>query len=404
MTLEDGFRKTLEMMELGEPEIVGMPLLSSSLGLRGIPDILVRKEGKSFFGTYRYHVVEVKLARTLKWEHKIQAALYTLMLGAIQGTTPSVFHLVDGEDSMNNFDFLEFEGELDELIAATRAVVTGTTTPEPCYGSTPWPWSEYGDKVALENGDVSLIPGVGPTLQAELHDGGFRTVADIASAEPRKLMNVHGIGSINVQNLIPKAEAIAACTPVKRGRRVRFRQVDVEVFLDFEGDEIDLKPLTYLIGAIVRDRGTAEYKAFLASSPDDEERRFREFCQLVDSMGKVVLYHWHSYEKRHLERLMETYRTPSKLRHRIMSSLVDLQPLTTKAFAFPSYSDSLKSIARSIGFEWRLPDINALLTIAMYRQFVSTGDASLTEAILSYNEDDCRATMHIKDWLADNSR
>ena len=28
-----------------------------------------------------------------------------------------------------------------------------------------------------------------------------------------------------------------------------------------------------------------------------------------------------------------------------------------------------------------------------------TGDRSYLEAILRYNEDDCRATYHIKDWL-----
>ena len=46
-----------------------------------------------------------------------------------------------------------------------------------------------------------------------------------------------------------------------------------------------------------------------------------------------------------------------------------------------------------------------MLAMIEYRRYCNLGstDTTIRDEILTYNEDDCRALMHIKDWLVANS-
>jgi len=85
----------------------------------------------------------------------------------------------------------------------------------------------------------------------------------------------------------------------------------------------------------------------------------------------------------------------------VMDRMVDLSPLTTNAFAFPTHGEGLKDIARFLGFNWRQGDVDALASVALYSQWIDSDgtDAAAKQSILDYNEDDCRATMVVYDWL-----
>jgi len=85
----------------------------------------------------------------------------------------------------------------------------------------------------------------------------------------------------------------------------------------------------------------------------------------------------------------------------VMARMVDLSPLTTNAFAFPTHGEGLKDIARFLGFDWRQGDVDALASVALYSRWIDSKgtDAAAKQSILDYNEDDCRATMVVYDWL-----
>ena len=85
----------------------------------------------------------------------------------------------------------------------------------------------------------------------------------------------------------------------------------------------------------------------------------------------------------------------------VMDRLVDLHPIATNAFAFPSYGEGLKDIAKSLGFTWRQDDVTALTSVALYFEYLDSHGANdeVRQKIVDYNEDDRRATMHVHDWL-----
>jgi uncharacterized protein len=57
-----------------------------------------------------------------------------------------------------------------------------------------------------------------------------------------------------------------------------------------------------------------------------------------------------------------------------------------------------------MGYEWKHKDVDALESIALYFQYVEDPEKNKDklQKVIDYNQDDCRATMVIKDWLKRN--
>ena len=73
--------------------------------------------------------------------------------------------------------------------------------------------------------------------------------------------------------------------------------------------------------------------------------------------------------------------------------------IVKKHIAFPTYGHGLKEIAKYLGFSWRHKEVNAMESVALYYEFLETGDGKKLQLIIDYNEDDCRATSIIKEYL-----
>ena len=60
----------------------------------GWSDVLLRVDGESRFGKWRYEPVETKLARETRGATLIQLCLYGELLAEIQGSAPELLHVV----------------------------------------------------------------------------------------------------------------------------------------------------------------------------------------------------------------------------------------------------------------------------------------------------------------------
>ena len=100
-----------------------------------------------------------------------------------------------------------------------------------------------------------------------------------------------------------------------------------------------------------------------------------------------------------MRRLARRYRTALHRWEPLLTRLTDVHQLVTRGAILPVESYSLKSIARWVGFEWRDSDASGAQSLYWYDQWQKTGDRAFCEAIVRYNEDDCRATRRVKDWL-----
>jgi uncharacterized protein len=66
---------------------------------------------------------------------------------------------------------------------------------------------------------------------------------------------------------------------------------------------------------------------------------------------------------------------------------------------FPVENYSLKTLANWLGFQWRDSNASGDQSVWWYDQWLETRDRNFLDLVLRYNEDDCRATWILKDWL-----
>ena len=404
-TWEEGFRLTIEMMAAGEPTILQGLLISNPLGMIGKPDQLRKvRNSKSIFGNYRYRVAEVKLASNITRAHVVQAAFYNRLLGAIQCLTPKTFTIINGRSDELVEKFDRWEPDLDGQVRDAREVVAGESVPMPEYGKTPPPWRSFGDKLA-EN-DLTSLPQIGSPRRTALVKTGYHTIADIANAREGDLAGIPKLDHYVASRIVPSAKARLAGVPIAK-KPVHFPNATVEMFLDMENvnEGMGLPFANYLIGVVVRSESEERYASFFAETPTEAEEGvcWRSFCDLVDSSGKVAIYYWgSSAEPVYIRKMLGRHEAVSGVQEKIWGSLVDLYRLTTDSFAFPAPKEGIKDIAGSLGFKWHNPEADGLLTMHKYMQYVASGstDADLRDEVLTYNEDDCRAVMFVKDWLA----
>jgi predicted RecB family nuclease len=159
--------------------------------------------------------------------------------------------------------------------------------------------------------------------------------------------------------------------------------------------------LNYLLGVLVVDRqaNTEQFYSFLAEGPEEEQLIWQQFLDLVWQYPEAPIYHFCVYEFDTVKRLAKLYNTPYSSVRPVLSRFVDVYEQLTQSVALPVESYALKAIARWLGFEWRDKDASGAKCIYWYDQWLETGDRTLLEIIQRYNEDDCRATRNVKDWL-----
>ncbi|MBI3081076.1 MAG: TM0106 family RecB-like putative nuclease, partial [candidate division NC10 bacterium] len=399
----------LEQMAAGVLALAGPPLLYIPEGLAGRPDLLERVEGiASRLGPYAYRVVEIKSARHLDAADLVQAAFYNALLGKIQGVELPSVTLINRDGQAFEHAMEELRPRLAEALEGTRAILAGRVVPEPIHGGCPWPWTAFADAQAAARQDLSLLPGVGKATRETLRAAGLRTLGDVAAAEVAALAGLPRITAGKVLALRAAASALRTGRPVRiHPGSLPLPHAPVEIFVDLEGAEAadaagDPIPFDYLIGTLTRQRGEGLYRPFLATSPAEEGRMAAEFVAFCETWPDAPLYHWHSYERSHLKTLFERYGIAAGRAAALLDRLTDLHRLATRAVAFPVPGTGLKPVANALGFSWRLPGVDALESIVLFLEYTSdpTRHAGALARILTYNEDDCRATAFVKDWLA----
>ncbi len=402
-----GFRRALEVMSGGSAYLKDMPLLCWSHGLTGRPDVLEKVDGvPSVFGDHSYRVIEVKSSRKLRESQILQAALYNRVLGMVQEFEPPEFYLVNRDMDLVPMAMEDYNARLDEVLAQVREVMAGKKVAS-VHGAGKWPWTSYIDGLAVEANDVSLLTGVGQATRDSLVAAGFQTLEAIAKANETELVAVNRVGPTTARKMMVSAQAIQEKRPVRRGQLGDIRRGKTEVFFDFEGaqegDQAEvLEMVNYLIGAVYRvDGGEAKYIPFFAESFDEEDGNLRNFLEWGNSLDDAVFYHWHHYERTHLNKMVDRYGVDANLAAGVLERMEDLSPWVNKAYAFPAYGEGLKAIAKSLGFHWQQDGVSGVGSMTLYVKYVESGstDEEAKQKIVLYNEDDCFATMHIYDWV-----
>ena len=202
-----------------------------------------------------------------------------------------------------------------------------------------------------------------------------------------------------------KPAAPSKPAPILRSKPIPYSQsvflpiAPIELYFDIEAEpELNLD---YLHGVLVVDRynKTEKFHGFLAESAAEEGAIWEQFLELMWAYPIAPIFHFCDYEVKTFKRLAKLYNTPAYLWKPVLKRFVDIHKQVTQQAIMPVESYALKPIARWLGFDWRDAKANGAQCVCWYDDWLKTGDRSILEAIVRYNEDDCRATYIVKDWL-----
>lgn len=435
-------RRTLEAMDSGAPMIYQATFFDGEFYgradfLRRVDDVASKRLDWS------YEVIDTKLALSPKPYFLVQLCNYSEHLTRLLGVEPKHAVIVLGSAKERRFrlaDFASYYRRLKEQFLAEVGTLN-STYPLACKHCGVCAWRERCESRREADDHLSLVAGMRRDQTEKLEAVEIRKVAELAAApdesRPRKMadntfknlraqakeqhkqrlaIEAGSTYPYSYEFRLPEEEK-AATDRVTTGLDQEKREVPPtgfarlpahapgDVFFDIEGDPLfrpDRK-LEYLFGLYLADED--RYEAFWAKDFTQERAAFEELVDFLVARRKhypmMRVYHYASYEKAALNRLMGQYATreievPDFLRNQFF---VDLYPIVRQALwvSLPSYS--LKDLEKYYGVVRETDTKGGDDSIVMFESWLDSHDDAILEDIRKYNEDDCRSTHGLRTWL-----
>lgn len=277
------------------------------------------------------------------------------------------------------------------------------------------PWYNSCKKWLKESDDLTNIFYLGRSKRDVIFEQlDINTVKDISKIDINDIVEqkkankkfLPGIGEKTIQKIVARADIIANTKKPVLYKKLDFPEVSTELFFDIEADPT--QNLVYLHGIYERKNNKERFISFLAESntPEAEKKAWSDFWDYIRSLPKddYAVYYYSPYEKTTYKKMREAY--PDVVTEKELEDFfarektIDLySDIVYKHTDWPLGSYSIKEIATYLGFKWRDETPSGALSIQWYNEYVEKNDKKIMERILEYNEDDCIATMVLKDYL-----
>ena len=257
--------------------------------------------------------------------------------------------------------------------------------------------------------------------------------ASLAGAQSQARLQVasEDAGHIEYELLEPERDAAGTLVP-NRGLLALPEPVVGDLFFDIEGARYyseDGKEfgLQYLFGVIdtadIDVSGTPRYTQIWAFDRRDEKRAFEDVVDFITDRRKRMpglhVYHYNHYEPTAVDHLTELHETRQEAVGRLMGRFatredevddlfrrgvfVDLYRVVRQGIRAGVESYSIKRLEPMCGYARQVDLRDATASLIAFEAALDDGTAGeerdRQRIVAGYNEDDCRATLALRDWL-----
>lgn len=413
----DAAERTAAAMRAGAKYIYQAVFLSD--GWHGIADFLERTDRPSALGEWSYQVLDTKLARQPRPEHALQLCFYSHALERIQGIAPEMAYVVLGTRERFPVRLANVSAYFRRLQNRFREAIAGRskTAPYPCEHCQMCAFHSICDEHWEREDHLVRVAGIRRDQVNRLTNVGLTTLTALAQAQPDTRVpkipaatfeGLHDQAALQLETL--RAGRIAYCElPVEDGRGFAAlpRPSKGDVILDLEGHPFfePARGLTFLFGILILDGDRPCYRPFWAHDFAGERRAFEEFIDFVHARLRqypdLHVYHYGAYEQSAIKQLMGLYATREAevddlLRRKIFVNLLSIFRQALRA-GVSSYS--LKALEPLFGFTRAGSVRSGMDAIVEYERWRESQEQKFLDQITAYNEEDCRATLALLDWL-----
>jgi len=384
---------------------------------RGRADFLIRRDDRSGHWPWAYDVADTKLARRVSVSALLQMAVYAERLAVLQGIAPERLTVVTGDGGERSHPFAECAAYARATKAELQAFLRDLppTTPEPVAQCGRCAWSAQCRRDREDADHLSLVAGMRSGYAALLREAGIDTVAALAAAAPSDLpaalppalaARLHGQARLQVESRpggLLRHRALA--TDPGRGLALLPAPSPGDLFFDIEGDPyVGGHGLEYLFGlSDVTDR----YTAFWALESTQQKGAFEALVDHLMAAWRrdpgMHVYHYAPYERLRLQSLSARHGTRGAEVDRLLRGgrLIDLYAVVKQGVQVGTPSYSLKKLEPLYWDHARDGEAisDALGSVVAFETWLADGGDHLLDGIRSYNEQDCRSTRALRDWL-----
>ena len=393
--------------------------------LLGVPDLLRYENGgyvaidiKSGAGAEFSSEEESDEATSKpKKTYGVQLALYTDLLSRLGVSAGWYGYIWDVYGEEVRYDLMAPLGPRspsvwEVYLESRRAVGEALRQPDvtrPAMASTckPCVWRSACTRTLRDAEDLTLLPELGRSRRDVLA-AEFPTVRDLAFANLERFLQpggkkttFRGIGPDTLRKFQRRAALLQQKDPQPYLRAPwTAPSGDFELFLDVETDP--LRDWCYLHGVVIRDctqGGSERFEAFWMETltPLAERDAFAAVWALIQSRPDAVIYVYSAYEKTQYRKLAGRY--PDVCSVEQVEALfgkggrvIDLFYGVVRPYTEWATEDfSVKTLAKRLGFKWRDSDPSGASSIQWFDEWARTGNSTVKQRILDYNEDDCIA-------------
>lgn len=426
-SLEERFEKTMQALKDETPLIYQGVLKFENL--LGIPDLLKRmpdgkyvpvdiKSGMGFEGSEE----DAEEGKPKK-HYAVQLCLYIQLLQKLgvpnTGTGKIIdIHGVEVEYSLNQamgkktpMTWWEF---FEQTKSNVQVLLENKVQNKPAVSGICklCAWGKSCKKWSKENQDLAEIFYLGRSKRDVINeDLGIEKIPDLCNVDLEDIRYkkkkdssfLKGMGESTIIQLMNRAKILSITKQPVIYADILFPDVSYELFFDIEDDPT--REFVYMHGVYERKGAEERFVHFTANSDTREAEKdaWKRFWDYIHSLprGKFAVYYYSHHEKTTYRKMQKQY--PDIVSAEEVESFfndpntIDLYQIVLKQTDWPVGSYSLKELAQYLGFKWRDETPSGALSIQWFNEFLKTRDEKILQRILIYNEDDCKATMVLKD-------
>jgi uncharacterized protein len=386
---------------------------------RGRADFLLKVEGTSKLGPWRYEPLDAKLARAEKPTYVLQLCFYSDGIAAIQGERPEHIHVFLGVGEQRAFRYDDFAAYYRRVRARFETAVAsaGATESYPVESCSLCEFHGVCRDGWRAEDSLVLVAGARRAQVVHLREARLPTLEALARAQPRtKVANVaeRAFETLRDQATLQLERRTAnelrwhlIDSDAGRGFALLPRPSHGDIIFDIEGDPFwePARGLHFLFGLLFREGGDWAYRPMWAHDRAEERRMFEKFIDLVHTRlaadPGMHVYHYGTYENAAVKQLMGIYATREDEVDQLLRRgiFVNLHTVIRQGLRAGVESYSLKEVEALVPYVRRADVRSGIGAVLAYEHWMEGRDAAQLASIEDYNEDDCRATLALRDWL-----
>jgi predicted RecB family nuclease len=357
-------------------------------------DGLKMVSGASHLGSFHYVPILFHQGEKIREEQKLMIALYSVVLGTLQGRQPDKGLGVHGQEyRVATVRLNSHLRSAQRILEEIRRIHNAGIPPklmlnkhchvcefqQPCYVE------------ATNKDDISLLRGMSEKeIKKQNSKGIFTTTQLSCTFRPRKkAMRVK-------QHHHPYYFALQALA-IREKKTYVFGIPDlptsaVRIYFDIEGDPE--RSFVYLLRMIIDENGSEKRYSLWADDKAQEAQLFHRFLDIIDRYDDFCLFHYGSYESVFLKR-MRNHAERKKPIDKVINKSFNILSIIHSNIYFPAYSKGLKDIGQYLGCTWTEETASGIQSIVWRKRWETIGNEELKRKLMIYNSEDCAALKRI---------